>query len=52
LSAVSLPLAKIIPIINGQINTICSEIPSHFVQVKEFAANVYETFSTPQELQK
>ncbi|XP_072218584.1 peroxisomal biogenesis factor 3 [Leuresthes tenuis] len=59
LSAVSLPLAKIIPIINGQINTICSDTPSHFVQdllmndqVKEFAANVYETFSTPQELQK
>uniref|UniRef100_A0A671X9X2 Peroxisomal biogenesis factor 3 n=1 Tax=Sparus aurata TaxID=8175 RepID=A0A671X9X2_SPAAU len=59
LSAVSLPLAKIIPIVNGQINTICSETPSHFVQdllmndqVKEFAANVYETFSTPQELQK
>ncbi|XP_047429912.1 peroxisomal biogenesis factor 3 isoform X2 [Mugil cephalus] len=59
LSAVSLPLAKIIPIINGQINTICSDIPSHFVQdllmndqVKEFAANVYETFSAPQELQK
>uniref|UniRef100_A0A3B4TZN8 Peroxisomal biogenesis factor 3 n=1 Tax=Seriola dumerili TaxID=41447 RepID=A0A3B4TZN8_SERDU len=59
LSAVSLPLAKIIPIINGQINTICSETPSHFVQdlllndqVKEFAANVYETFSAPQELQK
>ncbi|XP_069581215.1 peroxisomal biogenesis factor 3 isoform X2 [Brachyistius frenatus] len=59
LSAVSLPLAKIIPIINGQINSICSETPSHFVQdllmnnqVKEFAANVYETFSTPQELQK
>lgn len=59
LSAVSLPLAKIIPIINGQINTVCSETPSHFVQdllmidqVKEFAANVYETFSTPQELQK
>uniref|UniRef100_A0A3Q3XE42 Peroxisomal biogenesis factor 3 n=1 Tax=Mola mola TaxID=94237 RepID=A0A3Q3XE42_MOLML len=59
LSAVSLPLAKIIPIVNGQINTICSETPSHFVQellmndkVKEFAANVYETFSTPLELQK
>lgn len=59
LSAVSLPLAKIIPIINGQINTICSETRSHFVQdllmndqVKEFAANVYETFSMPQELQK
>uniref|UniRef100_A0A7N8X3Q0 Peroxisomal biogenesis factor 3 n=1 Tax=Mastacembelus armatus TaxID=205130 RepID=A0A7N8X3Q0_9TELE len=57
--SVSLPLAKIIPIINGQINTICSETPSHFVQdlllndkVKEFAANVYETFSMPQELQK
>ncbi|XP_067239248.1 peroxisomal biogenesis factor 3 [Chanodichthys erythropterus] len=59
LSHVSLPLAKIIPIINGQIHSICSEIPSHFVQdlllidqVKEFAANVYETFSTPQEVQK
>lgn len=59
LSLVSLPLAKIIPIINGQINTICSETPSHFVQdlllndqVKEFAASVYETFSMPQELQK
>ncbi|KAI4786717.1 peroxisomal biogenesis factor 3 [Gymnodraco acuticeps] len=59
LSAVSLPLAKIIPIINGQINSICSETPSHFVQdllmndqVKQFAANVYETFSAPQDLQK
>uniref|UniRef100_A0A8C6TT59 Peroxisomal biogenesis factor 3 n=1 Tax=Neogobius melanostomus TaxID=47308 RepID=A0A8C6TT59_9GOBI len=59
LTAMSLPLAKIIPIINGQINTICSETPSHFVQdillndqVKEFAANVYEAFSVPQELQK
>lgn len=59
LSAVSLPLAKIIPIVNGQINTVCSETPSHFVQdllmndqVKEFAANVYETFSAPQELQQ
>ncbi|CAK6984416.1 peroxisomal biogenesis factor 3, partial [Scomber scombrus] len=59
LAAVSLPLAKIIPIVNGQINTICSDTPSHFVQdllmndqVKEFAANVYETFSAPQELQK
>lgn len=59
LSAVSLPLAKIIPIINGQINAICSETPGPFVQdlllndqVKEFAAIVYETFSAPQELQK
>ncbi|XP_066559051.1 peroxisomal biogenesis factor 3 isoform X2 [Amia ocellicauda] len=33
LSQVSLPLAKIIPIVNGQIHSICSEVPSHFVQV-------------------
>ncbi|CAB1342896.1 unnamed protein product [Coregonus sp. 'balchen'] len=59
LSHVSLPVAKIIPIVNGQIHSICSEIPSHFVQdllmidqVKEFAANVYETFSTSHGLQK
>ncbi|XP_077367477.1 peroxisomal biogenesis factor 3 isoform X1 [Festucalex cinctus] len=59
LSSVSLPLAKIIPIINGQINTICSETPGHFVQellmnddMKEFAANVYDSFSTPQEVHK
>ncbi|ERE63886.1 peroxisomal biogeneis factor 3-like isoform 1 [Cricetulus griseus] len=54
LSSVSLPLAKIIPIVNGQIHSICSDTPSHFVQdllmmeqVKDFAANVYEAFSTP-----
>lgn len=59
LSAVSLPLAKIIPIMNGQINSICSETPSHLVQdllmneqVKDFSANVYESFSSPQDLQK
>ncbi|XP_004084984.1 peroxisomal biogenesis factor 3 isoform X1 [Oryzias latipes] len=59
LSVVSLPLAKIVPIVNGQINSICSDAPSPFVQellmsdhMKKFAANVYETFSTPQELQK
>ncbi|KAG2467446.1 PEX3 factor, partial [Polypterus senegalus] len=59
LSNVSLPLAKVIPIANGQIHSICSETPSHFVQdllmieqVKEFAANVYEAFSTSQQLQK
>ncbi|XP_008311852.1 peroxisomal biogenesis factor 3 [Cynoglossus semilaevis] len=59
LSVVSLPLAKVIPIINGQVNIICSDTPSHFVQdlllndqVKDFSAIVYETFSTPQELQK
>nr|XP_006128850.1 peroxisomal biogenesis factor 3 [Pelodiscus sinensis] len=59
LSSVSLPLAKIIPIINGQVHSVCSETPSHFVQdllmmeqMKDFAANVYEAFSTPQQLEK
>nr|XP_033794107.1 peroxisomal biogenesis factor 3 isoform X2 [Geotrypetes seraphini] len=59
LSSVGLPLAKIIPIVNGQIYSVCSETPSHFVQdllmmeqVKDFAANVYEAFSTPQQLEK
>ncbi|KAG7460947.1 hypothetical protein MATL_G00204300 [Megalops atlanticus] len=59
LTHVSLPLAKIIPIVNGQIHSICSEIPSHFVQdllmieqMKEFSANVYEAFSSPNEQQK
>ncbi|XP_068087800.1 peroxisomal biogenesis factor 3 [Hyperolius riggenbachi] len=59
LSGISLPLAKIIPIVNGQIHTICSEMPNHFVQelllmeqVKHFAANVYEAFSTPNQLEK
>ncbi|KAM5163321.1 peroxisomal biogenesis factor 3 [Mantella aurantiaca] len=59
LSGISLPLAKVIPIVNGQIHSICSEMPNHFVQelllmeqVKDFAANVYEAFSTPQQLEK
>eukprot|EP00062_Callorhinchus_milii_P020381 gi/632975966/ref/XP_007904528.1/ PREDICTED: peroxisomal biogenesis factor 3 [Callorhinchus milii] len=59
LSSVSLPLAKIIPIINGQMHATCSETPSHFVQdllmmdqVKDFAANVYEAFSTSEQLEK
>ncbi|XP_078085517.1 peroxisomal biogenesis factor 3 [Mustelus asterias] len=59
LSNIRLPLAKIIPIINGQIHSTCSETPSHFVQdlllmdqVKDFAANVYEAFSSPQQLEK
>ncbi|XP_053566618.1 peroxisomal biogenesis factor 3 [Bombina bombina] len=59
LSSISLPLAKIIPIVNGQIHSICSEMPNHFVQdlllmeqVKDFAANVYEAFSTPHQLEK
>lgn len=57
LSDAKLPLAKIIPIINGQIHSTCSETPSHFVQdlllmdqVKDFAANIYEAFSSPQQL--
>ncbi|XP_060687199.1 peroxisomal biogenesis factor 3 [Hemiscyllium ocellatum] len=60
LSNIRLPLAKIIPIINGQIHSTCSETSSHFVQdlllmdqVKDFAANVYEAFSSPpQQLEK
>uniref|UniRef100_H3CE18 Peroxisomal biogenesis factor 3 n=1 Tax=Tetraodon nigroviridis TaxID=99883 RepID=H3CE18_TETNG len=57
---VSVRLAKIVTIVNGQINVICSETGKHTVcsqdllmneQVKEFAANVYEAFSTPQQLQ-
>ncbi|XP_076999478.1 peroxisomal biogenesis factor 3 isoform X6 [Tamandua tetradactyla] len=38
LSSVSLPLAKIIPIINGQIHSVCSETPSHFVQERMWNA--------------
>ncbi|MGH0147389.1 UNVERIFIED_CONTAM: hypothetical protein FKN15_010427 [Acipenser sinensis] len=34
LSNVSLPLAKVIPVVNGQINSMCSETPSQFVQVR------------------
>ncbi|XP_071965139.1 peroxisomal biogenesis factor 3-like [Antedon mediterranea] len=48
----NLPLAKLIPIMNGQIHFICGDSPNHFVQelllmecVKDFAANVYEAFS-------
>nr|DBA26728.1 TPA: hypothetical protein GDO54_010951 [Pyxicephalus adspersus] len=59
LSNISLPLAKVIPIVNGQIHSICSDMPNHFVQelllmeqVKNFAANVYEAFSSPQQLEK
>ncbi|XP_072120877.1 peroxisomal biogenesis factor 3 [Mobula birostris] len=59
LSNAKLPLAKVIPIINGQIHSTCSETPSHFVQdlllmdqVKDFAANIYEAFSSPVQLEK
>ncbi|XP_006821234.1 peroxisomal biogenesis factor 3-like [Saccoglossus kowalevskii] len=52
LQYLNIPLAKIIPVMNGQIHSICSDTPNHFVQellllqpVKDFAANIYEAFS-------
>jgi len=49
---VSLAMAKLIPIINGLIHTVCGDAPNIFIQelllkepVKDFAANVYEAFS-------
>uniref|UniRef100_A0A9L0S2V1 Peroxisomal biogenesis factor 3 n=1 Tax=Equus caballus TaxID=9796 RepID=A0A9L0S2V1_HORSE len=42
LSSVSLPLAKIIPIVNGQIHSVCSETPSHFVQVRRKFGNIFK----------
>ena len=30
---IHLALAKVIPVINGQINVICGEAPNHFIQV-------------------
>uniref|UniRef100_A0A8C4R763 Peroxisomal biogenesis factor 3 n=1 Tax=Eptatretus burgeri TaxID=7764 RepID=A0A8C4R763_EPTBU len=53
----SLPLAKLIPIFNGQVHSICSDTPNHFIQelltmdvIENFAANLYEAFSTPEQL--
>ncbi|XP_072045129.1 LOW QUALITY PROTEIN: peroxisomal biogenesis factor 3-like [Amphiura filiformis] len=53
-TCIHLALAKVIPVVNGQINVICGEAPNHFIQemllmqcVKDFAANVYEAFSQP-----
>ncbi|XP_019638997.1 PREDICTED: peroxisomal biogenesis factor 3-like [Branchiostoma belcheri] len=53
---VTLPMAKVIPVMNGQIHQICSDSPNKYVQelllmecVKDFAANVYEAFSQAQE---
>ncbi|KAK2157632.1 hypothetical protein LSH36_188g10023 [Paralvinella palmiformis] len=50
--SLSMPLAKIIPIMNGLIHTVLADAPNAFVQelllkeqVKTFAANVYEAFS-------
>ncbi|PIK40339.1 putative peroxisomal biogenesis factor 3 isoform X2 [Apostichopus japonicus] len=47
-----LPLAKVIPMMNAQIFTLCSDAPNQFVQelllvpfMKDFAANIYESFS-------
>jgi peroxin-3 len=49
---VKLPLAKIVPIMNGLVHFTCGDAPNPFVQelllkeqVKNFAANVYEAFS-------
>ncbi|XP_013386810.1 peroxisomal biogenesis factor 3 [Lingula anatina] len=49
---VGMPLAKIVPIMNGMIHTVCADVPNTFVQellmlepVKDFAANVYEAFT-------
>lgn len=50
--SLDLPLAKIIPIINGQVNHILSDSENNYFQdlfkvgsAREFAANVYEAFS-------
>ena len=50
--SLDLPLAKIIPIINGQVNHILCDSDNSYFQdlfkvgsVREFAANVYEAFS-------
>lgn len=47
-----LPLAKVIPMMNAQLFTLCSDAPNQFVQelllvpcMKDFAANIYEAFS-------
>lgn len=59
ISAEWLPLAKVIPILDGQSHVVCSDAPNHFVQelltmetVRNFAANVYEAFSMPEQLGK
>lgn len=50
-SIATLPLAKVIPIVNGLVHNILSDAPNPFLQdlllkeqVKDFAANVYEAF--------
>ena len=50
--SLDLPLAKIIPVINGQVNHILSDSENNYFQdlfkvgsAREFAANVYEAFS-------
>lgn len=52
----TLPMAKVIPIINGLIHVILSDVPNEFIQelllidqVKNFAANIYEAFSQEDE---
>ncbi|KAK2172705.1 hypothetical protein NP493_939g01068 [Ridgeia piscesae] len=49
---VEMPLAKVIPIMNGLLYTVCGNTPNPIVQelllkepLKKFAANIYEAFS-------
>ncbi|XP_014669052.1 PREDICTED: peroxisomal biogenesis factor 3-like [Priapulus caudatus] len=52
---VSMPLAKIIPIVNGLVNTVCTDHQAGplikrlllIESMNDFAANIYETFSEP-----
>ena len=51
-STLDLPLAKIIPIINGQINHVLCDSDNNYFQdlfkvgsARDFAANIYEAFS-------
>ena len=35
LTSIQLALAKVIPVVNGQINVICGEAPNQFIQVRD-----------------
>ena len=50
--SLDLPLAKIIPIINGQVNHMFTDVDNSYIEdlykvgcVRDFAANIYEAFS-------
>jgi len=54
-SSVSMPLAKVIPIVNGLVHTVLADAPNPFIQelllkddVKNFAINVYSAFCEAQ----